>query len=260
MFYFISKVFSYLLSPAGWLVAALVAAYFTKKPLLRRRLIGVALVIFFLFGNTFLVNELALAWEYPPAEVPADSARRVAVVLTGGMMDGQTVVPDRRFLLDREADRAGQALYLYKIGVVQKILISGGNGDLPFQAERVADEGQMTARFLETAGVRPTDILFEDKSRNTRENALFSARILRGRLRTNRCVLITSAFHMRRAVGCFEKAGVVVTPFASSFLSHRRTFVPGDWLLPNAQAFFDSYYVVKEMTGYVVYWVMGYVA
>lgn len=258
MFYFFSKTLSYLITPAGWLVAVLLFALFTKKAMRRRIAVGVALSIFWLFGNTFLVNELALAWEYPPAPVPADSTARFAVVLTGGMTNGETAVPDTRFLLDREADRAGQALYLYKQGAVEYILISGGNGDLPFSRNVISDENEITTRFFRTAGVPVGYVLHESKSRNTYENAMFTARFLRERANTNRCVLVTSAWHMRRAVGCFQKAGVVVTPFPGSFRSHPRTLTPGEWLLPNAQAFFDAHTLVKEISGYAVYWVAGY--
>lgn len=258
MFYFFSKTLSYFITPAGWLVAALLLALFTKKPARRRWGLGLALGIFWLFGNPFLINELVLAWEYPPAPVPTDSSARIAVVLTGGMTNGEVPVPDSRFLLGPEADRAGQALYLYKRGVVQYLLISGGNGGLPFQRNVLSDENEATTRFLQGAGVRAGDMLYENKSRNTYENAVFTARFLRQRANTNRCVLITSAWHMRRAVGCFQKAGLVVTPFPGGFRSHPRTFLPGEWLLPNAQTFFDAHVLLKEVTGYGVYRVAGY--
>ena len=163
MFYFFSKTISYLLTPAGWLVTALLLAFFLKTPRLRRRFAGVALLIFYLFGNTFLTNELALWWEYPvQPEIPTltDSTQRIAVLLTGGLINGMKELPrstnsqaiTTRFLLGRAADRAGQALYLYKTGAVQKILISGGAGNLPFQPESISDEGQMTAQFLQNGG------------------------------------------------------------------------------------------------------------
>ncbi|GAB3993576.1 YdcF family protein [Spirosoma daeguense] len=268
MFYFFSKTFSYLSTPGGWLITALLLAFFLKKTQYRRRLIGIALAIFWLFGNPFLTNELALWWEYPISVVPDtqnDSTVHVAVLLTGGMINTRKEIPtekgrsSNRFLLGREADRAAQALFLYKTGVVQKILISGGNGSLPFQTEIVSDEGKMTATFLETAGVSPGDIVLENKSVNTRENALFSAKMLKQRFQTERCILVTSAWHMRRAVGCFQKAGVKATPFPASFISNRRSFSPGEWLLPHEEPFFDAYYLVREMVGYVTYWVVGYV-
>ncbi|AQG80752.1 YdcF family protein [Spirosoma montaniterrae] len=261
MFYFFSKTISYVLTPAGWLVMALCLALFTKNHTRRRRLIGAALGLFWLFGNSFLTNELALWWEYPPTAVPRDSVNRVAVVLTGGMTNAEKNTPDYRYLLDREADRAGQALYLYKTGAVQKILISGGMGSLPFRAKAINDEGQMTARFLRTAGVRADDLVLESQSRNTHENAVFSARMLRNRFPASqyRYVLVTSAWHMRRAVACFRKEGVAVTPFPGAFLSVRRSFAPGEWLFPNEQAFTDAYFLMREITGYITYWIAGYI-
>ena len=268
MFYFFSKTITYLLTPAGWLMTVLLLAFFSKNTRYRRRLVGIALVLFWFSGNSFLTNELALWWEYPiqPNLVHADSTTRIAVLLTGGMINGMKEIPvsthDRthndRFLLGHEADRAGQALFLYKTGAVQKILISGGPGDLPFQPKSVSDEGQMTAQFLIIAGVRPGDIVLENKSRNTHENALFTAPLLRQRFRTNQCVLVTSAWHMRRAMACFQKEGILVTPFPSSFLSNRRSFVPGEWLLPHEEAFFDAYYLIRELVGYATYKVVGY--
>ena len=264
MFYFFSKTLNYLLTPAGWLFSVLLLAFFTKNLRRRRWLLGVGLGLFWLFGNSAIVNELALLWEYPvpertPAPVATDSTVALAVVLTGGIMNTTKEVPTTRFVLGPSADRAGQALYLYKIGAVQKILISGGSGNLPFQRKNVSDEGQLTARFLIVSGVRLGDIVLENKSRNTHENAQFSARMLRDQFGTNRCVLVTSASHMPRAVACFRKANVQVTPFPGGFISSRRSFDPGEFLLPNEQTVADSYYLVKEMVGYVVYWVVGYV-
>ena len=264
MFYFFSKTITYLLTPAGWLLGILAWAFLTKHTRRRRQLIGLALGLFWVLGNPFLINELALWWEYPSQAIPADSTVRVAVVLTGGMVNSSKEIldshqrPTNRYLLGREADRAGQALYLYKLGAVQKILISGGVGHLPFQAKRISDEGRMVAQFFRTAGVRPTDILLENKSLNTHENAVFTAQMLQRNLRTNRCVLITSAWHMRRAIACFQKEGVAVVPFPSGFLSGERSFALGDWLLPHEEAFFNAYYFVRELVGYVTYKVVGY--
>ncbi|WP_420149672.1 YdcF family protein [Spirosoma sp.] len=267
MFYFFSKTVTYLLTPAGWIVGLLMFAFFTKSITRRQWLIASTLGIFWLLGNPFLMNELALWWEYPiqvDLPVPTGSSARIAVVLTGGMTNARKEVPgskrerNARFNLGREADRAGQALYLYKSGAVQKIIVSGGIGNLPFRARDVSDEGHTVAQFLMTAGVSPTDVLLESKSLNTHENAVFSVQMLQKAFHTNRCVLVTSAWHMRRAVGCFEKEGAMVTPFPGSFLSGRRSFAVAEWLLPNEETFFNAYYLTRELVGYVTYKVVGY--
>lgn len=268
MFYFFSKTITYFLSPAGWLLISLVAAFFTKNARSRRRLIALSVGLFWLFGNAVLTNELALWWEYPiqpDMAARTDSTDRVAVLLTGAMSNSLKEVPvgagqkpGSRYLLGREADRAGQVLYLYKTGAIQKILISGGSEPVSFQPKNVSDEGHVVAQFLTVAGVRPGDIILENKSRNTHENALFSAPMLRQRFLTNQCVLVTSGWHMRRAMACFRKAGVQVTPFPSSFLSTRRSFLPGELLLPHEESFFNAYYLVRELVGYVTYKLVGY--
>lgn len=268
MFYFFSKTITYFLTPAGWLVTALLLTLFTKNVRLRRRLVAFSLGVFWLLGNPVLVNELALWWEYPiqpDRAARTDSTEHVAVLLTGAMTNSLKEVPRvaqqraaPRYLLGREADRAGQVLYLYKTGAVQKILISGGSEPTSYQPKSVSDEGHVVAQFLIVAGVRPGDIVLENKSRNTQENALFSARLLRQRFHTDRCVLVTSGWHMRRAMACFQKKGVQVTPFPSSFLSTRRSFLPGELLLPREETFFNAYYFIRELVGYVTYKVVGY--
>ena len=268
MFFFFSKTITYFFSPAGWLVTALIIALFTKNDRLRRRLTVFALVVFWLFGNPFLVNELALWWEYPvQPDIAArtDSTERVAVLLTGAMTNSlkeMPLVPQQRtvprYLLGREADRAAQVLYLYKTGAIQKILISGGSKPVSFLPISESDEGHVVAKFLVVAGVRPVDIVLEGKSHNTHENALFSAVRLHQQFHTNQCVLVTSGWHMRRAMACFRKQGVQVTPFPSSFLSTRRSFLPGDLFVPREETFFNAYYLVRELVGYVTYRVVGY--
>jgi len=254
MFYFLSKVLFYLLTPAGLVVMALIVAAWTKNHARRRRAIGVALAGLFLFGNGFLTNEAALWWEYPPVTLPAASGPRVGVVLTGGMVK-VTSEPKNRIYLGDQADRLGQALLLYKGGQIQKILISGGIGSI-LPHDRI-DEGQTVARFLRTAGVPAQDIWLENHSRNTHENALFSAPILQKQFRNYGYVLITSAWHMRRAVGCFRKQGIAVTPYPAALLSQQRTLNPGQWL-PSEMALLDSYWLLHEWIGYATYWAVGY--
>lgn len=268
MFYFFSKTITYLLTPAGWLIGILALAFLTKNVRRHRQFVGLAFGVFFVLGNAVFTNQLALWWEYPIQATPlppTDSIQRVAVLLTGGMINGMTEIPandanrTNRFILGPEADRAGQALYLYKTGAVRKILISGGAGNLPFQAQSVSNEGRIIARFLRVAGVRPDDIMLEQRSRNTHENAVFSAQVLLKMVKTNQCVLVTSAWHMRRAVDCFQKEGIRVQPFPAAFISEQPVYLPGDYLLPREEAFLDAYYLIRELVGYVTYWVMGYV-
>ncbi|GAB3890336.1 YdcF family protein [Larkinella knui] len=255
MFYFLSKVLSFLLMPMGLLTIALLVAVLTKNQARRRKALVFAVVWLLISGNGFLTNELSLWWEIPPAVLPARTSPRVGVVLTGGMVkvNGQ---PRHRIYLGDQADRMGQALLLYKSGQIQKILISGGIGGI-LQHE-VADEGQMTRQFLILAGIPAQDVLLENRSRNTHENALFSAPVLQQRFKGYEYVLITSAWHMRRAIGCFQKQHIPVTPYPAAFASGPREFAPNHLLLPSEKALFDFYWLIHEFVGYAAYRIMGY--
>ena len=66
-----------------------------------------------------------------------------------------------------------------------------------------SEEGQQTAREL----IAKADILIENDSRNTYENAVNSAKMLNTSYPNGRLLLVTSAFHMRRSLACFRKTG-----------------------------------------------------
>ena len=259
MFYFLSKTAGYFLTPAGLLLACLVGALLVKR--YRRNLILITLALFWLLGNGFLVDELARIWEASPTTTlpPPDSTTRVAVVLTGGMVNANLPVNPARPLLGGQADRLGQALYLYKTRQVQKILISGGSTSLFFLGKEAMHEGEQAMQFLHLAGVPVADLLWETRSRNTRENALFSASVLRNRYHTNSCVLVTSAFHMRRAEACFRKVGIHPLPFPAAFLQQPRDTAPiTDFLVPHEQTLAESLLLIRELFGYTAYRVAGY--
>lgn len=102
-------------------------------------------------------------------------------------------------------------------------------------------------QFMMDLGVPAAAVLTEERSRNTRENAEMSARLLRER-GIQKVLLVTSALHMRRAVHLFEQQGLVVHPVATD----HEVGSPNarmDWL-PDANALDGSALAFKEMVGY----------
>jgi uncharacterized SAM-binding protein YcdF (DUF218 family) len=77
-------------------------------------------------------------------------------------------------------------------------------------------EAQITKRFLINLGVREQDLIVESKSKDTRENALFTKGICE-RYGFRRILLITNAYHMRRSVMLFNKFVGPVTPYPTGF-------------------------------------------
>jgi uncharacterized SAM-binding protein YcdF (DUF218 family) len=253
MFFILSKTTFYLLMPMTWIVGLLFYAVLTKFEKRRLTALKIVLILFFVLGNNFLVNEAIRWWEVPATPIrQLDSSYDVAVVLTG-VTDTERRPGDRVYFV-RGADRVLHPLQLFKIGKVKHFLISGGSGNLVGNQESESEE---LAAVLRIAGVPDSCITIENKSRNTRENALFSAKVLQEKFPGKSYLLVTSAFHMRRSEGCFRKAGVPVTLYSTDFYSHGRKFTPNQFF-PTEGALGRWSGIWHEWIGYITYRVMGY--
>lgn len=254
MFFILSKILDFILLPAVWLVALVLAAWLARPGgRARQRWLGAALAVALLGTSNALVNEVLLAWEVPAVPLAAVAPADAAVLLTGITIGDKS--PHDRVYLSRGADRLTHALWLYRAGKVRRIIISGGSGAV---LRTVGTEAGSLHTLLLLAGVPPADILVEDRSRNTRENALFTKALLARHPEIKSLVLITSAFHERRALGCFAKAGLHPQPFPADFRSTDRSLTPDYWLVPDANALVCWSTVLHEMTGWLVYKVSGY--
>ncbi|MHB8995084.1 MAG: YdcF family protein [Armatimonadota bacterium] len=134
------------------------------------------------------------------------------------------------------------------------VIFSGGTADLFDQSKTEASLLKQDAEFF---GVPAERLRVDDKSRNTRENATEAKKILDAAGRTD-VVLITSAFHMRRSLGCARKAGIEATPYAVDFRGHWDTPNRLGWV-PNANALADSSAAVREYVGLLAYRLQGYI-
>ncbi|GHB72426.1 YdcF family protein [Persicitalea jodogahamensis] len=255
MFFFLSKTIDFILMPVGILFFLLVYAYLTKNRTNSRRTILFVLLSFFVLCNTYLVTKAFQWWEYPPkdlTEVPP--GYEVGVVLTGGMVRMANASIDHPGL-GKHADRLLQAFLLYKAGKIKKILISGG-GTQAVMIKR--DDGYQSALLLKKWGIPENDIILENKSLNTRQNALFSAEVLQSRFPDGKYLLITSSFHLRRAVGCFTKVGLKVDTFPTDIYGIELLPRLRDIIRPDPEVFGYAHLLWREWVGYVTYRMMGY--
>ncbi len=256
MFYILSKTFDVLLMPLPMVFMVLVYCLITKNRIRSRRVMVISMIFLYVASNQIIVNQIVSWWEgsFVKQSVIAKNYE-VGVVLTGGMSKAYDPATQHVWV-GRAFDRAAQAFQLYKSGKIKKILISGGQGGV--RGSITSREGQEMMVFLTKAGVRAEDIILEGKSLNTRENAKFSAQILKDQFHTKECVLITSAFHLPRAMACFKKVGIQALPFPAHFMQEKTVFW-FDQLLPNEEALFYFYVVFHEMVGVAVYKVAGYI-
>lgn len=252
MFFILSKTLIYILMPGLWILAILLYAFFTKSQKRRKKSLLIALLIFFVLGNGYLGNKAMYLWEKHPVLIAQLPVHDIGIVLTG-ITDSRRKPHDRVYFT-RGADRLLHTIQLYKLGKIKKILISGGSGLLI--GEKVSEAGDLRKAFI-YCGVPEKDILIEDKSRNTRESAVFSKHVVDSLGIKGSYLLITSAFHMRRSEGCFSKAGFKVAEYPVDFNANDNPPNLTD-LIPSVEAISGWSLLIHEVIGYLTYKIMGY--
>jgi uncharacterized SAM-binding protein YcdF (DUF218 family) len=254
LFFILSKTLDFVLLPALWMVGLLLGALVSKRGgVAQHRWLWAAAAFFLLGTNNALVNEALLAWEKPPVLLSAVAPADAVVLLTGVTRSSKS--PHDRVYLGHGADRLTNTLWLYRSGRARRIIISGGSSAVLPPTYTEASE---LTTLLRLAGVPKQDILIEERSRNTHENALFTRQLLTQHTNLKSLILVTSAFHQQRAIGCFAKVGLHPQPFPADFYSTDRSWTPDYWLVPDIDAFSRWSLLLHELSGYFIYKVAGY--
>lgn len=255
MFFILSKTLNYLVMPLTIITALFLAAAFVRNAKWKRRAFVAGLVLLLFFSNDFLANEAMSAWELPTIAYSEMRPHDLGIVLTGATIPNR--LPNDRIYFARGADRVTHTVQLYKLGLLKKILISGGTGSLSGDDEPEADKFRKAMIMM---GVDSADIIIENETRNTYESAVAVGPMLDSmHYKAEDCLLITSAFHMRRSLACYRKAGVDLQPFTTDFYSHPRKFTPDVLLIPRIEAVFLWQKLMKEWTGLLAYKLAGHV-
>lgn len=253
MFFLFSKVLLFMISPFVWAMILLLFALFTKKPNRKRNYLIFSFLVLLLFSNEFLYSEAGRTWEAKPTKIENLDKYDYAVLL-GGFSSYDTAYSKISFT--EAADRFCQTLQLYQQKKVKKIFISGGTGSILHQDLTEADKAKS---FLLSLNVPETDIIIEAVSRNTHENAVNTASYLKKHAPNTSCLLVTSAMHMNRAMGCFKKEGLNVTAYPTNFLIGRRKFDFDILVLPKPYILSRWDALIKEWIGYFSYKIAGYI-
>ena len=135
---------------------------------------------------------------YPQRLASAYPVADAIVILGGAGTDASPIAADDPGRWSES--RTGFGLLLFRQGRAPRVLLSGGDG-----------EALAMAGTLERQGVPSPALILETQSRDTHQNAAYSAPILRNH-GLQRILLVTSPIHMPRAVASFEKQGLEVIP------------------------------------------------
>lgn len=206
---FLSKFLPVFVYPIG-LAAILIlfALIFWKKRKAAISLVIIAIAILWIGGNRWVSMSLVKSqeWKYlPPATVQKADA---IVVLGGGTEPAE--YPRQGVELNGAGDRVTGAYRLYKAGVSDHLLLSGG--DIDFLDSSGSSPAEDMASLLKEFGVPDSSLWLDTTSQNTRENAINCAKILKEK-GIDKVILLTSAAHMPRSVILFEEQGLTVIPY-----------------------------------------------
>jgi uncharacterized SAM-binding protein YcdF (DUF218 family) len=245
MYFILSKILLFLLVPLNWVLALFIIAVFKHNQVKRRRYFIAGLTLLYVFTAPLLFKGFTRIWDVQPDPIKTDSVKYSCVIVLGGF-SGQGIEGGGQF--NRAADRFITATLLLTTDKARRILITGGNGELvpgPYS------EAPWAKLQLQKLGIADSLILVEGKSRNTIENAAFSKKILRANNLKPPYLLVTSAFHMRRAVMIFNKKGIEVVPHPCNYLTDNKHVKLID-IVPQADVLSSWEIYLKEVVGYAV--------
>ncbi|MCC2112657.1 MAG: YdcF family protein [Hyphomicrobiales bacterium] len=254
MFFYLSKLVWFVLQPSAVLVGLVVIAAlagFTRF----RRTSRVALILaatgLFIAGFSPFSSALYLPLEERFARVEPRSDVAGIIVL-GGVFDSDTAEARGTTEFNEAAERITEVIVLARRYPGARIFFTGGSARL-FTKGMTEAEG--ARRYFRSVGLDPARIFYDDQSRNTYENAIYT-KALASPKPGETWLLVTSAFHMPRAVGCFRQVGMEVTPWPVDFRTAGWSSLKSVMRSP-AQGLQRTDKAFKEWVGLIAYRLTG---
>ena len=217
MEFYVSKIANYLLEPlyilSFFLLILIFLLLFTNFKKLIFFFVKLLLILFLFFGYTPLSNFVLSKIEdfIKPSKYPVQQLKGV-VVLGGSFNSGLQSKERNEVLLNSSAERLTKVLEIYNKNPKILILFSGFSGKLKPQGW---SESDMEKKFFLEQGVRLENLIFENKSRNTFENIIYSKDIIK--INKGAWGLITTASHMPRSYFGFKRQGLILEPISVDY-------------------------------------------
>ena len=239
---YINKILPIIVSPLGLIIILLFFGVFRKRML--PSMIG--LINLIILSLPIVSRQLIklLEQNFRPT-TPSGIARADTVVVLSGMVTLIEKNDGIHYEFSEAVDRIFAGINLLKIGKAQKIILT--RGKLPWSVG--VPEGEFLAEFIQSQGINPNRILLSEIVQNTNDEAKAISRMLP---KNSEVILVTSAFHMPRAVKVFQNQNLKVIPYPVDFRSSVKKINIIDFL-PQASAFKDSNFYFREIIGRAYY-------
>lgn len=250
----LSKVLWWFAQPTRlWLILTILSSLLLYSAFFRQARIALlsltigALAAFVLPIHLYTMRPLEQ--RFPQASLPEQIT---GIIVLGGAVDQILTEVYGQANLNSAAERMTEAVQLALQYPNTKLVFSGGSAEVnPRSSFREAD---VAAQFYQELGLNSDRLVFESESRNTFENAVFTKELLNPQ-KDELWVLLTSAFHMPRAVGIFEALEWEVIPYPVDYRVGLNVETSPQVLFSGKLFIFDL--AVKEWLGLFAYKLMG---
>ena len=253
--FFLGKILGLITQPLVWVALLLMLGLLVSRrwPRWSHGLLNAALVALLLMGWLPLPDLGLRALENRYAEIPpgADLSGYAGVVLLGGAMGSGNVAQARsQPVVNDAAERMSATAAILLRYPNLPVVFTGGEGSLLGTGPSEADRAKM---FFDSFGIGANRVRYESVSRNTFENAVLTAQMPSVH-KTDKWLLLTSAWHMPRSMATFEKAGWNVTAYPVDY----RTGATTPWTEYDLQAGSEHWQILlHEIVGMFAYRLTG---
>ncbi len=255
MFYTLSKLLDIFLSPLSWGLLLVGVSLLGREGRRAKPLLGLlGLLVLVVFSMESVSNAMTYALEHAVSSTVSADASYDAVILLGGVSDERVTAQTGAPAFNDSVERLIATHRLLADGRARVAIVSGA---AEYPAFLETSEARVAAAQLRAWGIDERRVILEEEARNTHENAVFSKRIVEAR-GFRRVLIVTSAFHMRRAVECFEAVGLPVDTLLVDFRAHDPNGPGGSSWLPRAVHLADSTRMIREFVGLHIYRLRGY--
>ncbi len=254
MTFFLSKFLWIFLRPINAVLIGLLMIFIISKlgfRKLRATLIGLLSMFVFVTCFTNIPDYALSALEHQYSRVPIDFEPAGIIVLGGGF-DSKISTIYNTYELSAAGDRLIAGLELLKRFPKVPLIYSGGSAAIDGKTEPEANSAR---KMVEALYGNDLPVIYETKARNTWENATLTSQIANEISSDGKWLLVTSAFHMPRSMGCFRKAGMNVVAWPADY---RSEYQGNFWLtFKSGKQIIKSQIAIKEAIGLIAYHFLG---
>ena len=240
---YLHKILPLIFSPLFLVLALIIIGIYSRSK--KISFFGVVILIFFSLPIVASTLVSYLEKDFIPRDISSVEKAEAAIVL-GGIVTRVKNKNKISYEFNSNVDRIITGINLYKTNKAPILILT--RGQFPWSSG--LPEGEVLKNFAINLGVLATDIVLTDNVQNTEQEAKAIKKIIKDK--DGKFILITSAFHMPRALKIFNAYEINTIPFPVDFISTSDRLSIIDFI-PSASSFSDTSFVVREMIGRFYY-------